>query len=140
MIVKSPFGRNRRDRDADRRALRRGDAVELACRLRRTSARGWGPWTGASLRLAELGAGGASWHVEDPVSVGLPLVHGPVDEDLVDIDEIWLRPIRFRAEAFWGPEGDILVLTGESGTTELACPPELTDDVSTRLRDQIGLD
>lgn len=139
MIVKSPFGRNRRDRDADRRALRRGDGVSLACRLRRTSARGWGPWTEATLSLAELGGGGASWHAADPVAVGLPLVHGPVDVDLVDIDELWLRPIRFRAEAFWAPEGDIVVVTAESGTTELALPPELTDDVSTRLHDQLGL-
>lgn len=140
MIVKPPFGRNRRNREAQRRALRRGDPVELACRLRRTSARGWGPWTEATLRLAELGSGGASWHTDDPVSVGLPLVNGPVAEELVDVDEIWLRPIRFRAEAFWEPDGEILVITSENGTVELAFPQELIADVHTRLHDQMRLD
>jgi hypothetical protein len=134
-----PFGRGRRRRDADRRALLRGQAVEVTGKLRRTSARGWGPWTDATIVLEALPDGMAWWHVDDPVAVGLPTTRGPVDAAFAEVDEVRLRAVRFRTEAFWGMDGDIVVISTERATTELALAPDLTAPVADRLRDLLGL-
>ncbi|MCU1497933.1 MAG: hypothetical protein JWM47_1886 [Acidimicrobiales bacterium] len=133
------LGRGRRRQDLRRRALLRGEVVELDCQLRRTSARGWGPWTPATVTLGSLPDGIVNWHADDPIAVGLPAVRGPVDATFSEIDEVWLRPVRFRTEAFWGMDADIVVLRSERATTELALAPNLTGAVTERLRDQLGL-
>ena len=133
------FGRGRRERDSLRRAVVRGEAVVLEVRLRRTSARGWGPWTPAELRLGALPDGLASWHAEDPVAVGLPTVHGAVDAAFGDVDDVWTRPVRFRTEAFWGGDSQIVVVPSERTTIELSVDPELTEPVVDRLKDLLGL-
>jgi hypothetical protein len=134
-----PFGRARRQREAWRRALLHGEATTVAAKLRRTSARGWGAWTDATLVFGANPRGAVRWHVDDPVAVGLPATRGPVTVTLVDIDEVWSRAVRFRTEAFHGMEADIVVLTSERGTLELALPVELTAPVVDRLRAQLGL-
>ena len=138
-VISNPFGRSRRRRDERRRALVRGEAISIDCRLRRTSARGWGPWTDAVLSLGALPDGVVRWHVDDPVAVGLPAIRGAIDAGFVDIDEVWQRPVRFQTEAFWGMEGEIVVLHAERTTTELACEPAFTHPVADRLRDLLGL-
>lgn len=130
------FGRGRRRRDL-RSAVVRGEHVEVDVRLRRTSARGWGPWTEAIVILGPLPDSPVSWHVDDPVAVGLPVTRGPVDADFTDIDRITLRPVRFRTEAFWGLEAEIIVLHAERTTTELALPPPLAEPVHDRLVSQL---
>lgn len=140
MISRLPFGPGRRQRDARRRALRRGERVALDGRMRRTSARGWGPWTDVVLTLGAVPDGPVDWHADDPVAVGLPSTRGPVDATFTEIDDVWLRPVRFRSEAFWGMDGEIVVLTAERATTELAVPGMVTRLVFERVREQLGLD
>lgn len=139
-MVSLPFGRGRRQREERRASLVRGDLVPVECRLRRTSARGWGPWTDAVVTLGALPDGDAEWHVDDPIAVGLPVTRGPVDARFTDIDEVWLRAVRFRTEAFWGMDADIVVLRAERATTELACDPDLTVAIAARLRALLGLE
>lgn len=138
-MISNPFGRSKRRRDERRRALVRGEAIDLDCRLRRTSARGWGPWTEARVSLGALPDGSATWHVEDPVAVGLPSVHGAVDARFDEIDDVWTRPVRFRSEAFWGMEAWIVVLRAERATVELACEEDLVAPLAERLADLLGL-
>lgn len=87
--------------------------------------------------VGPLPDGAVSWHVEDPVAVGLPSKHGPVDADFVDIEEVDLRPVRFRSEAFWGLDGDIIVIRQERATTELALDTDLVGPLGGRLADQL---
>lgn len=106
-------------------------------RLRRTSARGWGPWTDSIINIGPLPDAPVSWHVEDPITVGLPSTHGPVNADFVQIGRVTLRPVRFRTEAFWGLDAQIIVLQAERTTTELAVAPHLTQPMYDRLVDQL---
>lgn len=140
MIGQRTFGGGRRRRDETRRALLRGEALDLEARLRRTSARGWGPWTDVELRLGPIPDGPVDWHGDDPIALGLPVTRGPVDDRFTEIDDVWLRPVRFRTEAFWGMDGEIVVLAAERTTTELAVPGPLTGPLFDRLREQLGLD
>lgn len=140
MIARLPFGAGRRRRDERRRALLRGEEVALDARLRRTSARGWGPWTDVELDLGPAPDGPVDWHAEDPVALGLPVTRGPVDDRFVDVHDVWLRPVRFRTEAFWGLDGEIVVITAERATTELAVPAPIAGPLRDRLREQLGLD
>lgn len=132
-----PFNRSRRSRDTVRGALLRGEAVDAPCLLRRTSARGWGPWTDAVIGVPEMGEANISWHVDDPVAVGLPVLRGPVDEYFTEVEHLGLRAVRFKSEAFWGMEAEIVVLTEERVSTELAFPVPVTDAVIQRLRSHL---
>ena len=138
--MRLPFGQARRQRDARRRALLDGEPVAVSGRLRRTSARGWGAWTDTVVSLGPPPDGPARWRVDDPIAVGLPSTHGPVSATFIEIGEVYVRPVRFRTEAFWGMDADIVVLTSERGTTELAFPQDLTAPVAARLRELFGLD
>ena len=137
--MKSPFGRDRKQRDLARRALLRGEQISIDCRLRRTSARGWGPWTDATVTLGAAPDGYVNWHADDPIAVGLPSTRGPVDATFTEIDHVGTRPVRFRTEAFWGMDGQIVVLTAERATTELAVRAELTDPLLDRVKEQLDL-
>lgn len=134
----NPFGKAKRRHTTRRRALVRGEEVEIECRLRRTSARGWGPWTPGKVGLGPLPDGMATWHVEDPIAVGLPSVHGSVDARFADVDQVWLRPVRFQTEAFWGMDSQIVVLEGERSTVELAVVPDLVEPLAERLGDLLA--
>ena len=102
-------------------------------RLRRTSARGWGPWTEATLVLGAAPDGEARWQVADPAAVGLVSTHGPVDEAFGAGTDIYVRAVRFRTERFWRAGGDIVVVASEGSRLELALPPGLADPVAERL-------
>lgn len=110
----------------------------MASKLRRTSARGWGAWTDATLAFGPSPHGAVRWHVDDPVAVGLPSTRGPVTVTFTDIDEVRSRAVRFRTEAFFGMDADIVVLVSERATVELALPVDLTDPVVDRLRAHLG--
>jgi hypothetical protein len=133
-------GAAKRRREGERRALLRGEEVVLDGRLRQTSARGWGPWTDVVLTVPPLPDTGIGWYVEDPLAVGLPATHGPIVEPLGEVDEVWLRPVRFPTEAFWGLDAEIVVLGAGRSTTEVALPPEVTAPVFDRLEARFGGD
>lgn len=132
-MIPNPFGRSRRRAEERRRVLREGGPVVVACRIRRTSPRGWGPWTPGRIELGPATGGPALWHVDDPIAVGLPAVHGPVDASFPSGAEVWVRPVRFQTEGFWGMDADIVVVEDERATIELAIEPPIATDVATRL-------
>ena len=135
MSLRSRFGGVRRS-DGDVRAqLSRGGAVLVPCRLRRTSARGWGPWTHGALRLGALPDGDARWTTDDPVAVGFASTNDAVDLPFEEVNDIYLRSVRFRTEAFWGMSNDIVVVASERGTIEVALPPGDAEAVAARLVD-----
>ena len=111
----------------------RGEPVTIDAWLRRTSARGWGPWTEAGLALGAVGGGEARWKVADPTAVGLAATHGPVDEAFGAGTDIYVRAVRFRTERFWRAGGDIVVVASEGSRLGLALPPGLADPVAERL-------
>lgn len=131
------MSRVRRERESLQRRLIRGEHVELDCRFRRTSARGWGPWTDAIVIVGAAPDGAASWHVDDPVTVGRPSTDGPIDADFVEVTTVEFRPVRFQTEAFWGLSGDIIVIQEERATTELALPAPLLHPLGDRLAAQL---
>ena len=131
--MRSPFGRARRDRDALLLRFEHGEAIVVACSLRRTSARGWGPWTEAELHLSADPSIESWWHVEDPLAVGLAPGRGPVDVVLAVGAAVWVRPVRFKTEAFHGMDAEIVVIEGERSTVELALPVALVGPVTDRL-------
>ena len=133
MSFRDRFGGVRR-RDGDLRAeLSRGGPVRAPCRLRRTSARGWGPWTEAALLLGALPDGEARWTTDDPVSVGFASTLQTVDRPFEEVSDVYLRSVRFRTEAFWGMANDIIVVASERGTIEVAVKPGDAEPVAARL-------
>ncbi len=130
MRLPAPF---RSERVARLGALSRGSMVRVPCRLRRTSARGWGAWTEAELVLGGLPDGEARWRCQDPVAVGFPATKGPVDLAFDEVTDVWLRSIRFQTEAFYGREGEIVTVESERGTVEVALSAPETGPVAERL-------
>ena len=139
MSLRGRFGGVRR-RDGDLRAeLSRGGPVRVPCRLRRTSARGWGPWTEAALLLGPLPDGAARWTTPDAVAVGFASTIDVVDLPFEEVSDVYLRSVRFRTEAFWGMENDIIVVPSERGTIEVAVPPGDAEPVANRLAELLDL-
>lgn len=125
--------RGRRDDGALRAELSRGGPVRVPCRLRRTSARGWGPWTEAVLSLGAIPDGDARWSTDDAVAVGFASTNPGVDLPFEEVSDVYLRSVRFRTEAFWGMDNDIVVVVSERGTIEVAVTPGDAEAVATRL-------
>jgi hypothetical protein len=119
-------------------ALSRGGPLEVACRLRRTSPRGWGPWTEGSVHLGAIGGTEARWRTDDPVAVGFASTSGPVDLPFEEVTDVYLRAVRFRTEAFYGMDADIVVVDGERTTIELALAPGDAEPVAARLDALLG--
>ncbi len=116
--------------------LARGVAAGVPCRLRRTSARGWGAWTKAVLTLGVPPHGLARWSTDDPVAVGFASTNEVVDLPFEEVSDVYLRAVRFRTEAFWGMDGDIVVVASERGTIEVAVPSG-AELVATRLAELV---
>jgi len=106
----------------------------VTCHLRRTSSRGWGPWIPGSLSLPASGT--PQFVVADPVKRSLVSGRaggsGPVPVESPGV--LTRRAIRFRGEAFYGPEGDVIVLTTERHVSEIATESTETDLIAQRLR------
>ena len=129
--------RARRERAARLALLEAGDAVELPCKGRRTTSRGWGEWVDGRLRLPDSAAPDhASFVVDDPSAVALVTRQGAAPVVLEPPLEVSVRPVRYRAEAFHGPEAEIVVAVSERRTVELALPPDEVDRVARRLADR----
>lgn len=133
--MKRPLLSGRNKREPIRRSLVRGEAVRVPCKLRRTSARGWGPWTDAHVDLPAVGGIGATWHADDPIAVGFPITRGPVDEAFTDITDVLLRTVRFQTEAFFGKDAEIVVLVADPSMIELAVPADESGPLAERLGD-----
>ena len=129
--------RNRKNDGALRARLSQGGPVRVPCRLRRTSARGWGPWTEGSLKLGAVPDGGARWLTDDAVAVGFASTNTHVDLPFEEVSDVYLRSVRFRTEAFWGMENDIIVVASERGTVEVAVPHGDAEAVATRLAELV---
>ncbi|MGI8756924.1 MAG: hypothetical protein ACR2MB_13920 [Acidimicrobiales bacterium] len=135
MSVPRPFRGGRNADQAQRGALSRGEAARVPCRLRRTSARGWGLWSPATLVLGPLPDGEARWLCPDPVAVGFPATKGSIDLPFTEVSEIWLRPVRFQTEAFHGMEAEIVVVASPNSTIEVATATDVAALVADRLHD-----
>ena len=125
--------RNRKNDGALRAKLSQGGPVRVSCRLRRTSARGWGPRTEATLALGAVPDGEARWLTDDAVAVGFSSTNPTVDLPFEEVSDVYLRAVRFRTEAFWGMENDIVVVASERGTIEAAVPPGDAEALAARL-------
>lgn len=139
MGLRDRLGGRRRSAGALAAELSRGGPVRVPCRLRRTSARGWGPWTEAVLDLGALPDGEARWRTDDPVAVGFASTNEVVDLPFEEVSDLYLRSVRFRTEAFWGMDADIIVVAAERATIEVAVPPGDAEAVATRLADLVGM-
>jgi hypothetical protein len=131
--------RNRKHDGALRAKLSQGGTVRVPCRLRRTSARGWGPWTEGALKLGPIPDGEARWSTDDPVAVGFASTNTHVDLPFEEVSDVYLRSVRFRTEAFWGMENDIIVVASERGTVEVAVPPGDAEAVASRVAELLQL-
>jgi len=126
--------RRARRETAARRDLLAGDgAVELPCKARRTTSRGWGAWVDGRLRLPGPGGDQPEFVVDDPATVALVTRHGAAPVVLEHPLEVEVRDVRYKAEAFYGPEAEILVATSPRRVVEIALPPEETEAVARRL-------
>lgn len=112
----------------------------MPCKLRRTSARGWGAWTDAELVFAAHPDVGVRWQAEDPIAVGCPITRGPVDMAFADVTEVYLRSVRFQTEAFFGRDAEIVVVASGRGTIELALRTEEALIVAQRLEAMLAGD
>lgn len=118
-----------------RQLIGSGEEVGVPGRLRRTSSRGWGPWHEGWLRLLPgEEPSHASWSPDDPTSVDLVADRGDRPVPLADPTRVELRPVRFREEAFYGLDAEVIVFGTHRRTVEVAVAPEETDAVLSRLR------
>lgn len=125
--------RSRKHDGALRAQLSQGGPVRVPCRLRRTSARGWGPWTEGVVSLGAIPDGEARWSTDDAVAVGFASTNARVDLPFEEVSDVYLRSVRFRTEAFWGMENDIVVVVSERGTVEVAVTPGDAEAVAARI-------
>ncbi|MBV9953437.1 MAG: hypothetical protein JO291_15895 [Acidimicrobiia bacterium] len=127
------FGRGRRRVQERHDKLAAGEAVDVPCQIRRTSSRGWGPWVVGELALPATGP--ASFVAADPLKRSLVSGRaggsGPVPVE--GPGALARRAVRFRGEAFYGIDGEVIVLTTERNVTELATEPDDTELIATRL-------
>ena len=107
--------------------------MTVPCKLRRTSARGWGAWTDATVVVGAPPHGEARWSTADAIAVGFASTNARVDLPFEEVSDVVLRSVRFRTEAFWGMENDIVVVASDRGTIELALPPGDADSLAARL-------
>jgi hypothetical protein len=111
----------------------------VSCHLRRTSSRGWGPWVPGELSLPASGT--PQFVVADPPQRSLVSGRaggsGPVPVE--GPGNLSTRAIRFRHEAFYGPDGYMIVLTTERHVSELATEAVESDLIAQRLR-TLGFD
>lgn len=131
--MKRRAGRSRRVVRIRRLLLAAGQEVEVPCRLRRTSARGWGPWTGGVLLLSARGIHKAEWRADDAMAVGLTPSRANEPFLVTDVVGVDVRTARFREEAFHGPHTEIVVVTADRSVTEFCVPPDEVDEVRERL-------
>ena len=128
-------GRGRRTAISRRSALHTGGAVDIAGRMRRTSARGWSPWIVGVARLPGPEGGTAYFVADTPGDVALVSGRagrsGPIP--LARSARLTRRDVRFKGEAYYGDDAQIIVLHGDPAVTELDLDPADIDAVVDRL-------
>lgn len=139
MGLKDRIAARRGGDGALRAAISRGGALDVPCRLRRTSPRGWGPWTDGLVHLGALPDGGARWSTDDAVAVGFASTNERVDLPFEDVADVVLRSVRFRTEAFWGMDNDIVLVVSDGTTVEIAVPPGGAEPLAGRLAELLQL-
>lgn len=128
-----PWRRARRAAADRRHLLESGEAVELPCRARRTTARGWGEWIEGRLRLPGPEGGTADVVADHPHEVALVTRRGETPVALEPPLEVVVRDVRYRAEAFHGPAAEIITVTSSRRVVEIALPPDQSEAVARRL-------
>ncbi len=139
-MARSPRTRSRRarrERAARIEALGVGEAVEVPCRARRTTSRGWGSWVDGTLRIPGPDGGEATFVVDDPSEVALVTRQGEAPVALEPPLEVHLREVRYKAESFFGGDAEIIVVTSPRRTLEIALPSDEVEPVVRRLS-QLG--
>ena len=114
-------------------ALDAGEAVEVACRSRRTTPRGWAAWVDGALHLPDADGGPATFVVDDPTQVNLVTRQGAAPVVFDPPLEVEVRPARYKAETFYGSGSEILVVTSPRRQIELALPDGVVEPVAGRL-------
>ena len=107
--------------------------VDLACRARRTSARGWDPWIEGVLRLPARGSGRAEFLADDPHVVDMVTRKGSAPVEVEAPVDIVVRPVRYKAEAFHGEGAEIIVARSDRRTLEIALPLVESEAAAERL-------
>lgn len=122
-LPRLPWRQGRRRWEPRQALLIGGEAVELPCKGRRTTSRGWGMWADGRLHLPGPDGGRAAFVVDDPTQVALVTRHGQAPVVLDPPFDVALRPVRYRAEAFPGMAADIVAVTSAQRVLEIALPP-----------------
>ena len=139
-MPRSPRTRSRRARRARAariEALAAGREVAVPCRARRTTPRGWGAWVDGTLRLpGDDDDGEAAFVVDDPSDVALVTRQGEAPVALEPPLEVEVRPVRYKAESFYGGDAGILVVTTARRTLEVALHADEVEPVARRLADR----
>ena len=125
--------RARREVEARQALLCGGGAVELACKGRRTTSRGWGSWVDGRLRLPGPDAQVADFVADDPTEVALVTRQGEAPVILDQPLEVSVRPVRYKAEAFHGGDAEIIVATSPRRVVEIALAPDQVEPAARRL-------
>jgi hypothetical protein len=105
----------------------------VPCRARRTTPRGWGAWVDGTLRLPGDQGGEAAFLVDDPNEVALVTRQGEAPVSLEPPLGVEVRPVRYKAESFYGGDAGILVVTAARRTLEVALHADEVDPVARRL-------
>lgn len=127
------WGRKKREQEERRERLLDGRAVGVACRLRRTTARGWGEWTVGHLALPAAGAHQAEFRADDPSAAGLVSRQAEAPVVLEGPLEVAVRTVRYKAEAFHGADAEIIIATAPRRVVEIALAPEDVEATASRL-------
>ena len=133
-----PVLTRRREQAERRRRLAAGEPVDLTARIRSTTTRGWGPWTDGVVLLGPRHGGANQWRVDDPTAIGLTADQGAATTPFADLEQVTLRDVRFKEEAFYGHGGSIIVVTNDRSTIEIALPPAETGEALVRLAAGVG--
>lgn len=137
-MPRSPRTRSRRARRA--RAARLDDLaaglpVDVPCRARRTTSRGWGSWVDGVLHLPVPGGDAPRFVVDDPTEVDLVTRQGAAPVLLEPPLDVSVRDVRYKAETFYGTDAEIVVVTTPRRTLEVALPSPEVEPVARRLAD-----
>ncbi|MGI8937444.1 MAG: hypothetical protein ACR2JF_04340 [Iamia sp.] len=137
-MARSPRTRSRRarrERAARIEALGVGEAVEAPCRARHPTPPGRGSWVDGVLHIPGPDGGEATFVVDDPREVALVTRQGRAPVALDPPLEVQVREVRYKAETFYGSDGQIIVVTSPRRTLEIALPSEEVEPVARRLSD-----
>jgi hypothetical protein len=86
-----------------------------------------------TLRIPGPDGAHADFLADDPSDVALVTRRGSAPVPLDPPLDVTIRPVRYKAEAFHGGEGEIIVCASSRRTVELALPHDEVEAVAQRL-------